>query len=154
MSEFHTDAGAPGSQHSDITPELRQLAYSILDRLDPAVRGLAARAQAGGAGKCEQVWCPVCALAALIAGEEHPLLNVVAEHSVALLALVEAMLHNFDDKPPQADDPPADSASDTRANVAPEPGRYENITVTVQESGESESGESESDESDSAEPTD
>lgn len=136
MSEFHTDAGAAGSQHSDIAPELRQLAYSILDRLDPAVRGLAARAQAGGAGKCEQVWCPVCALAALISGEGHPLLNVVAEHSVALLALVEAMLHNLDDKPPQAGDPPADSASDPPPNVAPEPGRYENITVTVQESAE------------------
>ena len=134
MSEFHTDGGAAGSQHADIAPELRQLAYSILDRLDPAVRALAARAQAGGAGKCEQVWCPVCALAALISGEEHPLLNVVAEHSVALLALVEAMLHNFDDKAPQAGDPPADSASDPRPNVPSEPGRYENITVTVQES--------------------
>ena len=60
--------------------------------LDPAVRAAAAAAQrAGGAGKCQQVWCPVCALAALVNGEQHPLLTVIAEHSVALLAVVRAM---------------------------------------------------------------
>jgi 1-acyl-sn-glycerol-3-phosphate acyltransferase len=69
---------------------LRQLAQTILDRLDPAVRLAAARASAGGAGKCQQVWCPVCALAALVNGEQHPLLSVIAEHSVALLAVVRA----------------------------------------------------------------
>ena len=65
MSEFHTD----------IAPELRQLAQSILDRLDPAVRMAAARATSGSEGKCQQVWCPVCALAALVSGEQHPLLT-------------------------------------------------------------------------------
>ena len=80
-----------GSHAVDIGPELRQLAQAILDRLDPAVRLAAARASAGGAGKCQQVWCPVCALAALVNGEQHPLLTVIAEHSVALLAVVRAM---------------------------------------------------------------
>ena len=126
--------------HSELGPELKLLAQSILDRLDPAVRIAAARAQAaaGTPGPCQQVWCPVCALAALISGEQHPLLNVVAEHSVALLALVRAMVDNIDDtrsptaggpdrqgpddpKPPEPDGPPAP------------PGRYQPIPVSIDE---------------------
>ena len=126
--------------HSELGPELKQLAQSILDRLDPAVRIAAARAQAaaGTPGPCQQVWCPVCALAALISGEQHPLLNVVAEHSVALLALVRAMVDNIDDTrsatsgspdgqgpddptPPEPDGPPAP------------PGRYQPIPVSIDE---------------------
>ncbi|MGE0214378.1 hypothetical protein [Mycolicibacterium sp.] len=115
--------------HSDIPPELRQLAQSLLEKLDPAVRLAAARMRAGGAGRCEQVWCPVCALAALVAGEQHPLLTVIAEHSVALLTVIKAMVDSVDvtgtpepdpDGPPE---PPPPSAS----------GRYQHIPVTVQE---------------------
>ncbi len=75
----HPDLGELG-------PELRKLAQAILDRLDPAVRAAAllAASSGDGPGKCQQVWCPVCALAALATGEEHPLLTIVAEHSVAL----------------------------------------------------------------------
>ena len=79
--------------HPDLGPELRQLAQTILDRLDPAVRSAAAMAAASGdgPGKCQQVWCPVCALAALVSGEQHPLLTVIAEHSVALLTVIRAI---------------------------------------------------------------
>ena len=85
--------------HPDIGPELRQLAQTILDRLDPAVRLAAARAAGSGdgPGKCQQVWCPVCALAALVAGEQHPLLTVIAEHSVALLAVIRAIVEDTAD---------------------------------------------------------
>lgn len=122
--------------HPDLGPELRELAQAILDRLDPAVRlaaaGLAASA-AGEPGKCQQVWCPVCALAALINGEQHPLLGVIAEHSVALLAVVRAVLDNDahapepstpdggPDTPPPDDSPPAG------------PGRYQHIPITVED---------------------
>src|ERR1700742_2914349 len=80
--------------HPDIGPELRKLAQSILDGIDPAVRLAATRALGDGAGtgKCQQVWCPVCALAAVVTGEEHPLLTVIAEHSVALLAVIRALV--------------------------------------------------------------
>ena len=57
-SALLTTPGAPG--HGDVGPELRQLAQEILDRLDPAVRSMAAlmaarsggdgAGQAGGAG--------------------------------------------------------------------------------------------------------
>ena len=134
MSESHTDAGAAGRRHSDIGPELRQLAQSILDRLDPAVRLAAARAQGGGPGKCEQVWCPVCAIAALISGEQHPLLNVVAEHSVALLTLVKAMLDNLDGAgtpPPEPDGSPPDGPPGPA--TPQEPGHYQQIPVIVED---------------------
>ncbi|MCX6482588.1 MAG: hypothetical protein NT146_04820, partial [Mycobacterium sp.] len=79
--------------HPDIGPELRQLAQAILDRLDPAVRAAAAMATEAlrGPGRCQQVWCPVCALAALVNGEQHPLLTVIADNSVALLTVIRAM---------------------------------------------------------------
>ncbi|ORB48113.1 hypothetical protein BST43_25280, partial [Mycobacteroides saopaulense] len=79
--------------HPELGPELRALAASILDKLDPALRQ-AARAPADGGvpGKCDQLFCPVCALAALIEGEHHPLLATIAEHSLALVMVVRAML--------------------------------------------------------------
>jgi hypothetical protein len=136
LSEFHSEAGAAGRGHSTVAPELRQLAQSILDRLDPAIRLAAARAQAGGPGKCEQVWCPVCALAALISGEQHPLLSVVAEHSVGLLALVKAMLADLDGadpRPPEPDGPSPDDPTPPRPTTPSDPGRYQHITVIVEE---------------------
>jgi hypothetical protein len=127
----------PGTarRHADLSPELRQLAQAILDRLDPAVRLAAARAAAAGAGegKCQQVWCPVCALAALIAGEQHPLLSVIAEHSLALLTIVRAMVGEPETgeaagPPDPTPPPPSDGDRPPRA-----PGRYEPIPVDVEE---------------------
>lgn len=129
--------------HPDLSAELRALAQTILDRLDPAVRFAAARAAAAtGPGSCQQVWCPVCALAAVVRGEQHPLLDVVAEHSVALLTVVRAVLDTMNDtgdsgdtgtgagdegpSPTDPDDPPPDEPP-------PPPGRYQHIPVTVQE---------------------
>ena len=124
--------------HSDIGPELRQLAQTILDRLDPAVRLAAARAAGSGdgPGKCQQVWCPVCALAALVSGEQHPLLTVIAEHSVALLAVVRAISSSQRTKRPDA----RAAGGRRHRRIAPPgrataagPGRYQHIPVTVEE---------------------
>jgi hypothetical protein len=125
--------------HPDIGPELRQLAQTILDRLDPAVRLAAARAAGSGAGKCQQVWCPVCALAALVNGEQHPLLTVIAEHSVALLAVVRAMAESAGaaepPEPPQppAGPPPGPQPPPDDGPPPTGPGRYQHIPVTVEE---------------------
>ncbi|OMB95945.1 hypothetical protein A5733_12730 [Mycobacterium sp. NS-7484] len=132
--------------HPELGSELRQLAQEILDRLDPAVRLAAANFTASpenGPGKCQQVWCPVCALAAVVNGEQHPLLSVIAEHSVALLAVIRALLDDGrtdgrdgdtgsgggspgpdggPDAPPPDDFPPP-----------PAPGRYQHIPVTVED---------------------
>jgi hypothetical protein len=113
--------------HPDLGPELRALAQSILDRIDPAVRAAAAAAVGADApGKCQQVWCPLCALAALVSGEQHPLLTVIAEHSVALLTVVRAMVEGVESTPnpnqPPPDEPPPSG-----------PNRYQHIPVTVEE---------------------
>jgi phosphoribosylamine-glycine ligase len=114
------------------------LAQAILERLEPAVRLAAARATSGSEGKCQQVWCPVCALAAVVAGEQHPLLSVIAEHSVALLAVVRAMADAMD--PGQGDatggmEPPTDPTGPGPDDDPPPsgPGRYQHIPVTVEE---------------------
>nr|WP_208411300.1 hypothetical protein [Mycolicibacterium fluoranthenivorans] len=115
---------------------MRQLAQTILDRLDPAVRVAAARAASAGAaqGQCQQVWCPVCALAALVAGEQHPLLSVIAEHSVALLTIVRAMVAEpcAEPTPPPPDDPSGPPRHGGDPDPAPS-GRYEHIPVSFQE---------------------
>jgi hypothetical protein len=122
------------SEHADLGPELRVLAQSILDRIDPAVRAAAAAASGGTSpGKCQQVWCPVCALAAVVSGEQHPLLTVIADHSVALLTVVRAMIEGIestprpDQPPPRPDQPPPDGPSPTA------PSRYQHIPVTVED---------------------
>jgi hypothetical protein len=118
--------------HPDIGPELRQLAQTILDKLDPAVRLAAARTAGSGdgPGKCQQVWCPVCALAALMAGEQHPLLDVVAEHSVSLLAVIRALVES-PDTPGSQGSPPGGPRPDEPPPTGP--GRYQHIPVTVEE---------------------
>ena len=115
-------------RHPDLGPELRQLAQMILDRIDPAVRAAAAAtAGAEGSGKCQQVWCPVCALAALVSGEQHPLLSVIAEHSVALLTVVRAMVDNIEPTQGGPDEPPPDEPPPSG------PTRYQHIPVTIED---------------------
>lgn len=120
----HPDLGELG-------PELRKLAQAILDRLDPAVRAAAMLAAAGdGPGKCQQVWCPVCALAALVTGEEHPLLTIVADHSVALFDVIRAVVGENDGT--GGGPPPPDGGG---AAAADEPGGsgYQHIPVVVED---------------------
>ena len=122
------------ADHPDLPPELKALAQTILDRVDPLIRFAAARAAGSGgepAGSCQQVWCPVCALAALVQGEQHPLLNVVAEHSVALLDVVRALVDDIDAAEPPPPSPPPPPAGEPPPH--PDPGRYQHIPVTVQE---------------------
>ena len=65
-------------------------------------------------------------IAALVSGEQHPLLTVIAEHSVALLSVVRAMVEDIESSPgppqPPPDEPPP-----------PGPNRYQHIPVTVEE---------------------
>jgi hypothetical protein len=122
--------------HPNIGPELRKLAQAILDGIDPAVRLAAAQVSAGDPGKCQQVWCPVCALAALVAGEQHPLLTVIAEHSTALLMIIRAMVadeRGRDDGSPPPDGPPGGAPAGDGAGGDTGRGRYQHIPVTVEE---------------------
>jgi hypothetical protein len=122
--------------HPDIGPELRRLAQKILDHIDPAIRLAAARAVGDGAGTgtCQQVWCPVCALAAVVTGDEHPLLTVIAEHSAALLAVIRALVDQTDrPAPTPPDGPPSGPRADDAADDPTPASRYQPIAVTVEE---------------------
>jgi hypothetical protein len=127
----------PTPGHGDLGAELRRLAQTVLDRLDPAVRAaaLAAVRSDGGPGKCQQVWCPVCALAALVTGEQHPLLTLIAEHSVGLLAVVRMMVDGSAQTPDSdGAEPPADPGAPPDHDVAPRASsRYQPIRVSVEE---------------------
>ena len=97
---------------------------------------MAARAAVGdgaGTGKCQQVWCPVCALAAVVSGEEHPLLTVIAEHSVALLAVIRAIVDQVDRPTTPPDGPPGGGVEPDTADEPGPTSRYQPITVTVDE---------------------
>jgi len=124
--------------HPELGPELRKLAQALLNRIDPTVRSTAALAAGIGKepGKCQQVWCPVCALAALVNGEQHPLVGVIAEHSVALLDVIRAIVEDIDRTPdPAPDDDPSGGVS-TNGSGPDEPTvktRYQPIPVTVEE---------------------
>ena len=72
------------------------------------------------AGKCTQSWCPLCAMAAVAAGETHPLAAAISEHGAALITALLTMT-GTDDEPSQ---PPSDGRSES-------PGRYQSIPVTV-----------------------
>ena len=136
------------SPHGDLGPELRRLAQVILDRLDPAVQAASAAAQGrGDPGRCQQVWCPVCALAALVAGEQHPLLTVIAEHSVSLMAVIGAKVADAEraadaqsappkphaagmtPPPPTGADPTPPRPGDRDGNGS---GRYQHIPIVVE----------------------
>ena len=128
--------------HTDIGPELRRLAQSILDGIDPGVRAAAMSALSGGAGKCQQVWCPVCALAAVVTGEQHPLVTIIANHSVALLEVVRAIVDDIDNT--EVASPSGDVASGDAESGAPGSNghtngdgtaktRYQPIPVTLHE---------------------
>ncbi len=118
MNTSHADLGELG-------PELRKLLQAILDGIDPAVRAAAQLASSGSPGNCQQVWCPVCALAAAAAGEEHPLLTLVAEHSVTLLEVLRTVVGAAEAAEP-TDEPP------TGPGGAPPASGYQAIEVTIE----------------------
>jgi hypothetical protein len=126
--------------HTEIGPELRKLAQAFLDSIDPAVRAAAAMTAGAGAGtgKCQQVWCPVCALAAVATGDQHPMLTLIADHSVALLEVIRSIVDDIDRSVPLPDGPPggaqvgeSDNGSD--GDQAAVKTRYQPIPVTVEE---------------------
>jgi hypothetical protein len=89
--------------HPTVGPELRHLARTILASLEPAIQAATdyTARTASTPGKCQQTWCPLCALAALASGEQHPLSTLVAEHGASMLALILAMV--TESAPPQHD---------------------------------------------------
>jgi hypothetical protein len=69
-------------------------------------------------------------LAAVVTGEEHPLLTVIAEHSVTLLAVIRTILEQVDRPTPQ---PPSGGGAEQAADEPAPTSRYQSIPVTVED---------------------
>lgn len=77
-------------RHSDVAAELWALAETVLTRLEPVLRQAVEDQQQRPQQGCS--WCPVCALAALIRGEQHDLLTVVATEGASIVALLRQLM--------------------------------------------------------------
>ncbi|MDR3664595.1 MAG: hypothetical protein P4L86_30125 [Mycobacterium sp.] len=138
-----THSGFTTEGLGDLPAELRQLVQALIDKLDPVVRlSVGLLADGEGPGKCQQVWCPVCALVALANDEQHPLLTAIAEHSTTLLDAVRAMLEDQSGAGGAHPEPPTDPSGPDGGGTDPEdpgppgaagPGRYQPIEVSVEE---------------------
>ncbi|MGF7124501.1 hypothetical protein [Rhodococcus sp. BE178] len=101
--------------HAELAAELKALAETVLDRLEPilqkaaaarsgegAADAAAAVADTAGAGTGAQPacsscsWCPLCALAALVRGEQHDLVTLLAGQGAVLLAVLREVLDDHD----------------------------------------------------------
>ena len=77
-------------RHSDVAAELWALAETVLTRLEPVLRQAVEDQQQRPQQGCS--WCPVCALAALMRGEQHDLLTVVATEGASVVALQRQLM--------------------------------------------------------------
>ncbi|MFI6777440.1 hypothetical protein [Nocardia sp. NPDC050412] len=90
MSESNDWPGAaePGDGLGEFAEELKLLAEAVLERVEPVLR----RAADGQPDWSSCSWCPVCAAAALVRGEHHDVLAVVAEHGTAIVTVLREAL--------------------------------------------------------------
>ncbi|QII01621.1 hypothetical protein BH92_18660 [Rhodococcoides fascians A21d2] len=78
------------SGHSELGADLLALADTVLTRLDPILRRVAETQPERDQQGCS--WCPVCALAALVRGERHDLVELVASEGTVIIALLRQLL--------------------------------------------------------------
>lgn len=88
-------------EHAQVLAELRALAEGVLERLEPVLQRAASAPSApakDGEGPSEDgprstcTWCPVCALVAMIRGEQHELLTLLAGQAAAVIAVLRQLL--------------------------------------------------------------
>lgn len=78
------------SDHSELGADLLALAETVLTRLEPILRRVAETQQDRDQQGCS--WCPVCALAALVRGERHDLVELVASEGAVVIGLLRQLL--------------------------------------------------------------
>ena len=128
--------------HTKLLAEFRVLAETVLSRIEPVVAQMAEGRTNVSADveSSEELpafsgcsWCPVCALAALMRGEHHELLAVLAGHVAVILALLRELLDEFFGGQGKPDGGP-DGGVPTPDGTAPaksRPSSFVPITVTV-----------------------
>lgn len=92
---------------TDFAEELRQLAETVLERVEPALRNAAE----GRTEWSSCSWCPVCAAAALLRGEHHDVLTAIADHGTAIVTVLREALAGAPVEPVMPTDEPADPAT-------------------------------------------
>ncbi|WP_228789462.1 hypothetical protein OG935_12635 [Nocardia cyriacigeorgica] len=74
---------------TEFAAELKLLAEAVLERVEPVLR----RAAADGKPEWDNCsWCPVCAAAALVRGEQHDVLSAIADHGTAIVTVLREAL--------------------------------------------------------------
>ncbi|MCQ4119021.1 hypothetical protein [Rhodococcus tibetensis] len=126
--------------HAQLVADLRALAESALERLEPILQRAAAphsqdgpndeRAATGEWSGC--TWCPVCALAAVIRGEQHDLVTLLANQGTVLVAVLRQILdeHRVHDGPQAPESPPGGSGAED-APPSPAESAFVPISVTI-----------------------
>lgn len=114
-------------EHPNLGIDLPQLAGSLLAFLEPLLEAAATYVTPsdGEPGRCQQAWCPVCAIVAVASGEEHPMVAVVTDHAAGLVSLLRAIAT------PDLPDPPNGGGPTEPAERPDGPGNYEPIQVTI-----------------------
>lgn len=121
-AEAGTDAGADGGAgagpgcdgHPGFGAELRALALSVLERLEPAVHRLRdERPPTPSAPAC--AGCPVCAVLALLRGERPELALRMGEQLSELLAVLRTALQEGDPASARSDSPPSPEPAPPRS---------------------------------------
>ncbi|WP_228831470.1 hypothetical protein [Nocardia elegans] len=113
MTHAHEDS------FGEFAQELRALAETLLERVEPALR----RAAADGREWDSCSWCPVCATAALVRGEHHEVVAAVADHGTAIVTVLREALAGVPVEPLLPDDlPDADDESGEYDSAATEVG--------------------------------
>lgn len=89
--------------HAQLLSELRALVDTAFDRIEPVLRSAAdpdgcdetdvEQDSSEASSSCS--WCPVCAVAALVRGEHHDLVTLVAGQLSALIALLRELLDEY-----------------------------------------------------------
>ena len=78
------------TERSDVAAELWALAETVMIRLEPVLRQAMEDQRDRPRQGC--TWCPVCALAALVRGEQHDLLTLVATEGATVVAALRRIL--------------------------------------------------------------
>ncbi|MFF0498119.1 hypothetical protein ACFYU5_17055 [Nocardia aobensis] len=113
MTHAHDDS------FGEFAQELRALAETLLERVEPALR----RAAADGREWDSCSWCPLCATAALVRGEHHEVVAAIADHGTAIVTVLREALAGVPVEPLLPDDlADADDASDEADSAATEVG--------------------------------
>ena len=123
--------------HAQLVSELRVLVDSVFDRIEPVLRSAAHPHEADESTTEEDSreaspgcsWCPVCAVVALVRGEQHDLVALVAGQLSALIALLRELLDEYWPSRQTESDPEGPGAPP--AGTHESPAGYVPITVTI-----------------------